>query len=633
MTDQATSQSLSPAEGSRGKAAGLMAVMDVLMSLAAAAGTASLCLQEGFYAPLPVDLDALTVIQAAVIGLFALDRLLRVLLHPDRRGFLRENWIDFAVLLAAMLFALLGPTVPFSTLAAVTVYVVITQLYIVGTMVTQIVREHLAAGTARPEWLVAAGLAVAILVGTGLLLLPKAAPKDAPLSVLDALFTMTCATCTTGFAVRDLGEGLTTMGQTIVILFVQLGGLAMTIFGSILALRIGNTLTARASQPLGADDIALPGQIATGPPVALSAGRMALVAVGVTLACELVGTVLLYPLFSGEGRGAGIAIFRSAFHAISAFCGAGLTLQPNSLGDMRDAWQVLGVISPLVILGSLGMPVLYELASWLGRRLRPADPLATPRSLSLHARLVLPATLALIVLGAAGLWATEQFHFTGRTFGAANVSGANQQGAGERLTLAHLSKGEQVEQALAASALRTTGFSVVGMDRLSDAGKFWMCGLMLVGGSPGSAAGGIKTITLAVLLLAAVAALRRRPDVVALRRAIPPEVVRAALAITFVMLALAALTTLLLCMGLNAYRLKTTGQEASFAQCLFEASSAVGGSGQSCNVTAGLNFQGKQIVLGAVFLGRLLPLGLAMALLLRPPRPASSAPAEAVMPG
>lgn len=164
---------------------------------------------------------------------------------------------------------------------------------------------------------------------------------------------------------------------------------------------------------------------------------------------------------------------------------------------------------------------------------------------------------------------------------------------------------------------RTAGFNTVQMDRLTPGGKLWMCLLMIVGGSPASTAGGMKTVTLAVLVLGVWGVLRRREQIEGFRRSIAEGFLRKALVLAGLYLLLVLTTTLLLCVDMSGRRLATTGQVVNFMQIFFEACSACGTVGLTCGVTTSLTTFGKYVIIFAMFIGRLGPLTLLLALTIR----------------
>ncbi len=621
--------------------------LDAAMLLAAAAAISALALEYGFYElPAGITEAQLHVVEAVVLAVFVLNRLGHLALGPARKKFLKDNSIDFALMLVAAVIAVLVMTgrLQLRLLPAATVYVIITQVYILAALVIRTAgfQFRIAESGIPPAWTLIGSFAVVILFGAGLLMLPRAAPVEKPLSVTDAVFTATSATCVTGLIVRDTGDEFTVFGQVVILVLIQLGGLGIMIFGTLFALLAGGGLSIRQSL--------LAGQALSEETIG-RAGRMVKFVVVATFLLEAAGAAAMYSMWRAPAGTVWGGIGRSVFHAVSAFCNAGFSLQRDSLSSLRQHWQVLGVMAPLIVLGGLGFPVLYDLAKWLWRRRgaltgsgRGAPPMA------LHSKLVLATSGVLLVLGAAGLLGLEYGSDPGQTYGAPytdtqKVYGDFRPPSQPAAPIRRLPPSKPVppiprlpllegarESVFQSVTARTAGFNTVDMDRLHPASKLWMCLLMVVGGSPASTAGGMKTVTLAVLLLAIWGMLRRREQIEGFRRTIAEGFVRKALVLAGLYLSLVVLTTLLLCVAMTGERL-SDGRVVSFVQLLFESCSACGTVGLSCGVTGSLTTFGKYVIIGAMFIGRLGPLTLLLALTLRV-RPARYAyPSEEVILG
>ncbi len=590
----------------------MLMFFDVLMAFAAASAITALALEYGFYTP-PVATVYLHIVQACVLGAFVLDRFARLLLLGDRRRFLRENWIDFALMLAAAATAVAVVTgqVQIRLLSAAAVYVVITQVYILAILVVRTVgfQFKVAGAGIHPIWVLIGSFVMVILFGTGLLMLPKAVPQENPLGFTDALFTATSATCVTGLIVRDTGTEFARFGQVVILAMIQLGGLGIMVFGTVFALLAGRGLSIRESLMAGqtfADGTV--GRI----------GRMVKFAVISTLLIEVAAAAVMYTMWAGFlGKESSLTlpdaevVFTSVFHAVSAFCNAGFSLQSASLMEMRGKWQVIGVMAPLIFLGGLGFPVLYDLVRslWYSLFRRPEHPRGP--ILTLHSKMVLSMSLVLLLGGAVGLFMIETSGGSGQTFGAPISNRYNPRPLAQRDTMAQLPAGAQVREAVFQSVTaRTAGFNTVDMNRLSTGGKLWMCLLMIIGGSPASTAGGMKTTTLAVLLLTIWCMLRRRERVEIFKRSITEPFVRKAVTLAGLYLMLVVTVTLLLCVTLSAKGL-------TFMQIFFEACSACGTVGLTCGITECLTQAAKYVIIAAMFIGRLGPLTLLLALTVR----------------
>ena len=313
----------------------------------------------------------------------------------------------------------------------------------------------------------------------------------------------------------------------------------------------------------------------------------------------------------------------SLFHSISSFCNAGFSLYGGNMmhgvgqadwgRPLRDHWQIMGVMAPLIVLGGLGFPVLQDLGAWsvaLVRRVyirvryRRWGIVRFPRArLSLHSKIVLSTSAILLVVGAAVLLAVEPRDDgtrRQRAVGGSPIS-IDQARARWRSDWKAMGAMRRVREAAFQSATaRTAGFNTIKMSELSDAGKLWMCVLMVTSGSPASTAGGMKTVALALLVITAVCVIRRRNEVEVFRRSIAGELLHRTVTLVVLYMSLVMTVTLLLCVAMRP--------GYNFIDLLFEACSACGTVGLSTGVTGGLDLFGKYIIVAAMFAGRLGPL-------------------------
>lgn len=432
-----------------------------------------------------------------------------------------------------------------------------------------------------------------VLVGTMLLKLPVSTPPEAPITWTDALFTSTSATCVTGLVVRDTGAGFTLFGQTVILMLIQLGGLGIMTFGLFVFLLFRGKISLAHRSVI---ERTLAGQAAEEVlPLLRLVFRFSLI-------CEGVGALLLWPRFwidLGPVRGAGHAIF----HSVSAFCNAGFALWPDSLSRYRADPVVNVVVIVLIILGGLGFLVVHDLRSLARAQVRRAK-------LSVHTKLALSVSGILIAVGVIGFWVLER-----------------------NLMLVGRPWGEQLLISLFQGVTpRTAGFNTVDIAALSPSTNFLIILLMFVGGSPGSTAGGIKTTTLGVLALASWSRLRGRRNVNAFGRTLSSGTVRDTLSI-----ALAG--ALVLVVGLFALliiespeRLVRENQSVFFGY-LFETVSAIGTVGLSTGVTPRLTDAARLLVSLLMFMGRLGPLTVGLAVASTEPLDDWQYPEEDVMVG
>jgi trk system potassium uptake protein TrkH len=385
---------------------------------------------------------------------------------------------------------------------------------------------------------------------------------------VDALFTATSAVCVTGLTVVDTATRLTPFGQAVVLVLLQAGGLGIMTLTTFFAYLVAGRVSIRGRELL---EETISGPL-SGP------GRILRAAVGFTLGTEAIGTLILWARFAPE-FGVGRGLWLAGFHAVSAFCNAGFSLFSNSLKGFVEDPVVNLTVAAIIILGGIGFLVVYDICGSRNRK--------TPSRLSLHSRLVLRSTAALI-LGGMALLLLFDWH----------------------ATLAPLSWPGKVLAAFFQSVTaRTAGFNTVEIGAMSNASLFVLLALMFVGASPGSCGGGVKTTTFATVLLLVRDRLYGRRDVVVMNRRIPNRILNKALVVFFLSLGLVSLSTTAL---LVSEGWAHEPQHADFLRYLFEAVSAFGTVGLSTGVTAGLSTVGKLILVFTMFVGRIGPATLAL---------------------
>jgi trk system potassium uptake protein TrkH len=423
-----------------------------------------------------------------------------------------------------------------------------------------------------------------IAVGTLALLLPVSA-RGGRADPLTALFTATSAVCVTGLVVVDTGTYWSPFGQAVILALLELGGLGFTIGVTALALLVRGRLSLRQRviiQETGAL-VRLGGQ-----------GGLIRRTIFFTLACEALGALLLWADFwprFGPGRG----LWLATFHAVSAFTNGSFDLfgEFRSLADFRRDPLVLLTTGALIAAGGLSLVVVEELRET--RRWR---------RLSLDSKAVLLGGAALFLGGTAIVWLAER---------------------GNPASLAGLPPWAQVlNAAFHATAARTAGFATWDFAQSDQRSLFFLLGPMFVGGAPGSMAGGIKVTTAVVLLAAVWSALRGRPETTLLGRRIVPRQVALALAVATLALALIANVALAISL-IEGERLR-----APFLHLVFETTSAFGTVGFSTGVAPRLSAPSKLLLTLTMFVGRLGPVTVALALTARRAEAPYRLPSEAV---
>jgi len=427
--------------------------------------------------------------------------------------------------------------------------------------------------------LLVASFAALILLGTaGLVALPGL-QHGQRLGGLDALFTMTSAVCVTGLAVVDTATHFTRAGQVWLLVFIQLGGLGLLTITTAIIGMLGRRVSLRS------EVLAAPGfERSHGRELVTIVARV----VAYTVTVETAGACLLWLLWMPQ-LGAGPAAWHALFHAVSAFCNAGFSTFSTSLEGSARQPAVLGVVSLLVVLGGLGYLTSDELVRW-GRRTRLGQ---RPR-LSAHTFSALVTTGVLL---AGGFLAFAALEWHGALAGFAPA---------ERL----------VNAWFMTVTPRTAGFNTVDYAEVNNATAYLTIALMLIGGSPGSTAGGVKTTALAVLAALALARIRGKPYVSIHGRAVPDDTVQRTVTLTLLAFALVSLGVFLLSLT-ETQRQPLEAARRAFLPLLFEAVSAFGTVGLSMGLTPGLSDAGKLTVILLMFLGRVGPLAFFAAIALR----------------
>lgn len=434
--------------------------------------------------------------------------------------------------------------------------------------------QHLKPG----QYLVLGFLSV-ILVGTLLLMLPFSTVQDGSLGFLNALFTSTSAVCVTGLTVVNTGLAFTLFGQIVITCLIQVGGLGFMTIASLVFLMIGKRISLRErlliQESFNADSLQ---------------GLVKLVrnAVVVTFLLEGAAAIIFAFRFIPE-YGYGQGLFQSVFMAVSAFCNAGF--DPFGFANSIEPFIADPVINftimVLVVLGGMGFSVILDVLHH--RRFR---------KLMLHSRVVLIMTGILLVTGTLLIAVLEWNNPL--TIGSPDLN------VGEKL----------MASMFQSVTLRTAGFDTIGQNDLTPAGQLLSIILMFIGASPASTGGGIKTTTFFMVALYAVTTVRRKQDYNILGRRLNEQTVKRALAIFTLALGLILVDTVII----SAVESMTHGTE-SLEQVLFEVVSAFGTVGLSTGITPTLNSVSKLFIICTMFLGRVGPLTVSMALSGGPGKP------------
>lgn len=401
--------------------------------------------------------------------------------------------------------------------------------------------------------IIIAGFLLIIFMGAFLLMLPISSQSGTFTSFSDSLFTAVSATCVTGLVVKDTATHWSMFGQFIILILIQIGGMGVITVGLALVRASGkkiglwqrSTMQESISAPQIGGIIRLTGFIL----------RMSFI-------IELTGAILLMPVFCRD-FGFIKGIWYSCFHSVSAFCNAGFDLmgireQFSSLVSYSANIYINIVIMLLIIIGGIGFLTWHDIKTYQHELKR----------YSLQSKIILLTSAILIILPAI------YFFF----FEYADVP----------------MKDRIINSVFQSVTTRTAGFNTTNLAEMNESGMLVMIILMLIGGSPGSTAGGMKTTTFAVLILAAVTVFGRKNDVQCFKRRLSEEAVRNAGAILFIYI------TLFITSAIVISRI----EDLPLVTCLFETGSAIGTVGLTLGITSTLSLPSKIILMLLMFFGR-----------------------------
>lgn len=419
------------------------------------------------------------------------------------------------------------------------------------------------------------GFLIGIIFGGFLLWLPVSSKAGQDISFLDALFVATTSLCVTGLTPVVMAEQWNYFGQTVILLLMQFGGLGVITFTTTVLLLLGKRITLKERMLIqdsyNLDSIAgvvkLTKRIVKG-----------------TLFVEAGGAVLYSFVFIPQ-YGVADGIWKSVFHAVSAFCNAGLDLVGNNSLIVFQTNVIINVTTMLlIVLGGLGFPVWWDVLEVI-RRAKRKEILWRDLfcKLSVHSKLVLFMT-GVLIFGGGLLILLFEYH--------------NQN------TIGTLSFGNKVMASLFESVtLRTAGFQTIPQEGLTEASTLLALIVMFIGGSPSGTAGGVKTVTMLILILSMLAAIKGTDEVRAFHRKISDNYVRRAVAVIVVFFV--ALIAVAMALFIT--------EDGSFIDILFEATSAMATVGLTRGFTGTLSVSGKWIIILAMYLGRLGPITMALA--------------------
>jgi len=401
--------------------------------------------------------------------------------------------------------------------------------------------------------LIILGFAAVILLGTLILMLPISTQTRHWTSFSDALFTATSAVCVTGLIVHDTATYWSAFGQAVIITLIQIGGMGV--------ITVAVALTSLSGQKISLKQRSTMQE-------AISAHKMGGIVeltgfiIRMTILIELLGALLMLPVF-GKEFGFGKGLWYSLFHSVSAFCNAGFDLMGirtpySSLTYFIDNPIINLTIMTLIVVGGIGF------MTWDDIRIYKAD----FRRYHMQSKIILVTTAVLLLLPAIYLFFFE---------------------------FSHLPLSDRFWASLFQSTTtRTAGFNTADLTMISESGIIIMVFLMLVGGSPGSTAGGMKTTTLAVMCSTALSVFRHRAHTHFFGRRIDSDTVRSAATIVTMYFTLLLIGTILICRT----------EQLPFITCLFETASAVATVGLTLGITPQLGTLSRIILIALMYLGR-----------------------------
>lgn len=414
-----------------------------------------------------------------------------------------------------------------------------------------------------PIRLVLVGYAVYAVIGWVLLSLPVAHAPGMRVAGVDALFTSVSALSTTGLITVNTPDAYSWFGEVVVLLLIQMGGLGYMTLGSFIVLSTRRELGELRSSV---------GKITFTLPEGFGLASFVRTVCIYTFAVELVGAAALYLAFRGAGLDA--PAWPAVFHSVSAFCTAGFSTFPDSLEGFRDDFWVNAVVSALSIAGAVGFIVVADMARWMGGR---------ARSMTVTSRIILLGTIGGI-LGGTGLILVAD--------------------PAVRDMPAHLALQAAFFQSMTAAT--TVGFNTIPISGMSAAAIGVVTVLMIVGASPSGTGGGLKVTTVSALLGQTSAALRGKDRATFWGRAIPADRLRAATAAaTCYMITLAGGVFLVLLVDGHV-----------FEDVVFEVASALGTVGLSRGITPELSPLAKLVITALMYMGRVGPLTIGVAMFL-----------------
>ena len=430
-----------------------------------------------------------------------------------------------------------------------------------------------------PAQIIVLSFLLIIIFGGIMLSLSISHSDEVDITIIDAFFTSVSAVCVTGLVTHTTAAAWSIFGKIVILLLIQIGGLSIITIFTFFMMNIGRKISLKSRLTIQATfNNSTPGGMV----------RMVSMVIKGTFICELVGAAFLFICFLRRGVIWYKAIFYGIFHSVSAFCNAGFDIiGDESLMPFAGDFSFNIIIMALIIIGGIGFMVWREIAD----RVRFTLSKHTKQKVrfSLHAKLVLITTGILLLLGTLIFLAVEY---------------NNPQ------TLGNMPLPQKIlASAFQSVTLRTAGFSTIAQGGLREASKLLSCIFMIIGGSPGGTAGGIKTVTIAIILCSVWSIIKNRKKIIVFERTITVSTLQKALTIVVLMLTLwfAGVATLSIVEVESAF-------PHSISDILYEVSSALSTAGISTGVTPHLSNVSKFVLMLCMFAGRLGPITLIISL-------------------
>lgn len=505
---------------------------------------------------------AIRVLNLSISLIFIVDIILRFILSKDKILYLRRNWVDSIVFISLIQLIITSGNTPFS--------VVVRQVVIITMLISRFKKSAKLINliSLRPAQLMITSFVFVICAGAILLMLPAATKSGVKLSLLDALFTATSATCVTGLIIKDTAVYFSLFGQTVILFLIQVGGLGIMTFSISLALIL--------KKSIGIQKEVLMRDVLDHHTL-IDIKAMILFIFKMTLAFEILGAVVLFLLWRGRFPGVLNTMYNALFHSVSAFCNAGFSTFGDSLVGFYNDIPTNITICLLIISGGLGFMVIKDLTDNFKKKIFRTG--GARMRFKLQTKIVLLSSILLILLGGVFFYLLER----------------------DNSLVFMDTKSKIVASFFQSVTSRTAGFNTIDISKLSSASLFLMIIFMFIGGSPGSTAGGVKTTTISILWAVITCGMKRKENVEMFKRTVPVEVIKKAVTILVI--------SFLLLFIFVVFLLHTERKEA--LQVIFETASAFGTVGLSAGITPELSPTGKMAVTLLMFIGRIGPLTVA----------------------